>query len=114
MFSDLSYLAKNSGKSESVRRAAEGALCIGGSRGRARRTPPYGTQFFRFRIHFHRKVPMSVVHAPPNGCTPPYRKSWIRHCLWVIEGKGEQQRIPLGKGLECGTHEDIITNNCLQ
>ena len=23
---------------------------------------------------------MSEVHAPPNGCTPPYGKSWIRHC----------------------------------
>ena len=43
--------------------------------------PPHGTQFFRFRIHFHRKRPMSEVHAPPNGCTPPYGKSWIRHCL---------------------------------
>ena len=39
--------------------------------------PPYGTQFFHFRIHFHRKVPTSEVHAPPNGCTPPYGKSWI-------------------------------------
>ena len=48
---------------------------IGGSRGRARRTPPpYGTQFFRFCIHFHQKVPMSEVHAPPNGCTPPLRE----------------------------------------
>ena len=27
--------------------------------------PPYGTQFFRFRIHFHRKVLMSEVHATP-------------------------------------------------
>ena len=27
--------------------------------------PPYGTQFFCFRIHFHRKVPMLEVHAPP-------------------------------------------------
>ena len=27
--------------------------------------PPYGTQFFHFRIHFHRKVPTSEVHAPP-------------------------------------------------
>ena len=29
--------------------------------------PPYGTQFFRFRIHFHRKVPTSEVRAPPAG-----------------------------------------------
>ena len=48
----------------------------GGSRGRARRTPPYGTKFFRFHIHFCRKAPMSEVHAPP------YRKSWIRHCVF--------------------------------
>ena len=25
---------------------------------------PYGTQFFRFHIHFHRKAPASEVHAP--------------------------------------------------
>ena len=37
---------------------------IGGSRGRARRTPPYGTKFFHFHIHFQQKVPMSEVHAP--------------------------------------------------
>ena len=30
-----------------------------------RRTPPtYGTQFFHFRIHLHRKVPVSEAHAP--------------------------------------------------
>ena len=45
-------------------------LDIGGSRGRAGRTPPYGTQFFHFRIHFCQKVPVSGVHAPPNGSTP--------------------------------------------
>ena len=28
--------------------------------------PPYGTKFFRFRIHFCQKGPM-----PPNGSTPP-------------------------------------------
>ena len=37
---------------------------IGGSRGRTRRKPPpYGTQFFRFRIYFHQKAPTSEVHA---------------------------------------------------
>ena len=36
--------------------------------------PPYGTQFFRFHIHFHQKVPTLEVHAPPNGCTPPLRE----------------------------------------
>ena len=44
---------------------------IGGSGGRARRTPPFGTQFFRFCIHFHRKVPTSEVHAPLTGARPP-------------------------------------------
>ena len=33
--------------------------------GRARRTPPYGTKFFRFRTHFCRKAPTLEVHAPP-------------------------------------------------
>ena len=47
---------------------------LGGAR-RAHATP-YGTQFLRFRIHFHQKVPASEVH------TPPYKKSWIRDCLY--------------------------------
>ena len=42
--------------------------------GRAWHMPPYGTQFFRFCIHFHQKVPTSEVHAPPNGCTPPLQE----------------------------------------
>ena len=35
---------------------------------------PYGTQFFRFHIHFHQKPPASEVHAPPKktGACPPY------------------------------------------
>ena len=55
-------------------------LNIGGSRGCAQCMPPYGTQFFRFRIHFYRKVPTSEVHVPLTGACPPYGKSWIRHC----------------------------------
>ena len=44
-------------------------------------TPPYGTQFFRFYIHFHQKVAASEVHAPPppRGVHAHYGKSWIRH-----------------------------------
>ena len=58
-----------------------GLYCIGGSRGACPVHAPYGTQFFHFCIYFHQKVPTSEVHAPPNGCTPLYRKSWIRHCI---------------------------------
>ena len=32
--------------------------------------PPYGTQFFCFRIHFCRKVPASGPMLPPHGSTP--------------------------------------------
>ena len=32
--------------------------------------PPYGTQFFCFRIHFYQKVPASEVHAPPPTGNP--------------------------------------------
>ena len=46
-------------------------ITIGGSRGPCPAHAPHGTQFFRFRIHFHQKVPTSEVHTPPNGCTPP-------------------------------------------
>ena len=36
-------------------------------------TPPYGTQFFHFHIHFLQKVPASEVNAPPKmgPCPPP-------------------------------------------
>ena len=52
--------------------------------GRAGRTPPYGTKFFHFHIHFHQKVPTSEVHTPPTGARPPpYGKSWIRHCKHI-------------------------------
>ena len=42
---------------------------------------PYGTKFFHFHTHFHRKAPMSEVHAPPphplqdGSRLPPYGKS---------------------------------------
>ena len=46
--------------------------CIGGSRGhRQRPPPPNRIHFFRFRIHFHRKVYASQVCAPPAGRRPP-------------------------------------------
>ena len=48
---------------------------------RAHAPPSHGTQFFSFGIHFCQKAPVSEVHAPPNGSTPPYGKSWIRHCI---------------------------------
>ena len=32
---------------------------------------PYGTQFFRFHIHFHRKAPASGVHAPLQEILDP-------------------------------------------
>ena len=38
---------------------------LGGACTRTSLLVPYGTQFFRFRIHFWRKVPASEVHAPP-------------------------------------------------
>ena len=55
-------------------------ILIGGSRGACQHTPPYRTQFFHFRIHFHWKVPTLEAKPPPqNGSTPPpYGKSWIR------------------------------------
>ena len=45
----------------------------GGGACRAHATP-YGTQFFHFHIHFHRKVPMSGVQAP----------QWVHAPLWEI------------------------------
>ena len=34
-------------------------------------SPPYGTQFFRFHIDFHRKAPASEVHAPQKWVNAP-------------------------------------------
>ena len=51
-----------------------GLESIGGSRGRARRAPPYGSRFFRFDMQNFRNVAASgvhglpyEVHAPPTG-----------------------------------------------
>ena len=46
-------------------------ICRGGG-GMPGTRPPYGTQFFRFCIHFHQKVPMSEVHSPLTGARPPW------------------------------------------
>ena len=54
---------------------------IGG--GRAGHIPPYGTQFFHFRI-FAEKCPCRRSTHSPNGSTPPYGKSWISHWSWSV------------------------------
>ena len=36
--------------------------------------PPNRINCFHFRIHFHRKVYVSEVGAPPNGSVPPQRE----------------------------------------
>ena len=51
---------------------------IGGSRGCAECTPPMGPNSFIFAYIFTEKR-MRWRSMPPNGCTPPYGKSWIHH-----------------------------------
>ena len=63
-------------------------MSIGGSGGRARHMSPYGTQFFLFRIHFHRKAPTLKVHAPSNGCTPALREILDPPLVSTIMKKG--------------------------
>ena len=47
--------------------------CIGGSRVACQaHAIPYGTQFFHFHIHFHRKASALEVHAPLTGARPPW------------------------------------------
>ena len=46
-----------------------------------RRTPPYGTQFFRFHINFHLKAPALEVLTP-------HGKSWIRPLIGFNLGSG--------------------------
>ena len=48
---------------------------VGGGGGTCQWHPPgsanaYGTQFFCFRIHFHRKAPTLEVHTPLMGARP--------------------------------------------
>ena len=50
------------------------AITLADLGGRGRHMPPYGTQFFHFRIHFHQKVPTSEVHAPPLTGARPLRE----------------------------------------
>ena len=47
---------------------------IGGSRGRARRAPPYGSRFFRFDMQNFRNVAASGVHGPPYEVHAPLRE----------------------------------------
>ena len=52
--------------------------------GHARRTPsPMGPNSFVFAYIFTEKHPHRRS-TPPNGCTPPYRNSWIHHCNKLI------------------------------
>ena len=52
---------------------SSGVIGESGGRGRSSTRPPNGTQFFRFHIHFQRKVPMLEVGAL-NGVTTPKRE----------------------------------------
>ena len=59
-------------------------ICIGGSTNKIFRcTPPYGTQFFRFHIHFHQKAPMLEVHAPPKWVHAPLREILDPPLIWT-------------------------------
>ena len=67
--------------------ATSSACVIGGSRGGGRpaRAPPYGSRFFRFDMQNFWNIAASGVHGPPYEVhAPPYGKSWIRHCVWLI------------------------------
>ena len=60
-------------------------LCIGGSRGCAGCTPPpMGPNSFVFAYIFTKKHLHQRSMPPPNRCTPPYGKSWIRHCYACV------------------------------
>ena len=73
-------------------------ISIGGSRGRAGRTPPYGTQFF----HFRQKAPVSEVHAPLRQILdPPLVSQMIslmlvlrRHKLYKFQKMAEHRYCP--------------------
>ena len=57
---------------------------IGGSRWGACRahTPPMGPNSFIFAYIFTEKhLCWRSTPPPPNGCMPPYGKSWICHCI---------------------------------
>ena len=50
-----------------------GKEVIGGSRGRVRRTPPYGSRFFRFDTQDFRNVTASEVGAPYEVDAPLWK-----------------------------------------
>ena len=80
------------------------SVYIGGSGGGAcqAHSTPYGTQFFRFRIHFHQKVPASEVHTPPNGCMSPYGKSCICHWSMLKPTVADLEICPVRWGVMTG------------
>ena len=49
-------------------------MISGGSGGRRRRAPPYGSTFFRFDIQIFRNVAASGVGVPPTRSAPPPRE----------------------------------------
>ena len=59
------------GPFSNVRAVCDNALAdLGGGGGMPGARPPYGTQFFRFGIHFHQNAPVSEVHAPQQVHAP--------------------------------------------
>ena len=65
------------------------AVSIGGSRGHQGRAPSLGPISFIF-MQFSVKIWLNNrLTPPPWGLTPPYGKSWIRHCYrqhhWSLE-----------------------------
>ena len=76
----LNLVALNCLLSKRHKKAVSSTLA-GLGRGRAGRTaPPMGPNSFIFAYIFTEKCPCWRSTPPPNGCTPPYGKSWIRHC----------------------------------
>ena len=81
---------------------------IGRSRGGMPSTrPPYGTQFFHFCIHFHQKVPMSEVHAPPYRCTPPLWEILDLPLNGMAEHCVQTMKASLIKTIEEGKNVDL-------
>ena len=56
----------------------------GGGGGVPGARPPMGPNSFIFTYIFAKKCLCRRSTLPPNGSTPPYGKSWIRHCTMFL------------------------------
>ena len=64
--------------------------------------PPTGPNASVFGYFFTKNCPCQRSMPPPNGCTNPYRKSWI--CHWCVCKQSHSRTTVLGMPAKCVTY----------